>query len=144
MSEQQEATTTIIEPEEVEAALVDCLYRPEEIDGDNVPDGVVAVEGITSKYGFHPERLEGHRTQVAGWLSLLPKQFREEEGGGWSFLNACNQEGGTQWTGLHQRMEQLFCLGMGLGLVECQLPREVWPSLPGGVPYYAIRKPAAS
>lgn len=129
-----------IDPEEVEAALKDCLYRPEEIDGDKIPEGAVLVEGIVSKFGLHPGRLETHRDQVVSWLYLLPKQFREEEGGGWSFLNACNQEDGTQWTGLQQRMDQLFCLGMGLGRVKCQMPREMWKVLPGGVPYYSILK----
>lgn len=130
-----------INPEEVEDALTDCLYKPEEIEDGKVPEGAVVAEGVVAQYGFHPERLASHKEQVIGWLQLLPRQFREDEGGGWSFLNACNLEDGTQWTDLHQRMEQLFCLGVGLGLVKCQLPREIWKALPGGVPYYVILTP---
>ena len=72
------------------------------------------------------------------WLKALPHQFRKNSGGGWSFLNACNQENGVQWTGLHQRMDQLFCLGMGVKLVESLLSRKMWRNLPGGMPYYVI------
>jgi hypothetical protein len=72
-------------------------------------------------------------------LAELPDMFKESGGGGWSFLNACDDRHGNQWTGLHQRMEQLFQLGIGIDKVECQLPREVWPALPGGMPYYIVK-----
>ena len=129
----------IIDPQEVEKVFSDCLYKKEEMEGvDDVPKDAVIVEGIVSKFGFHPGRLEEKRKKVIEWLKALPHQFRKNDGGGWSFLNACEQENGVQWTGLHQRMEQLFCLGMGLGLVECQLPRKMWVVLPGRMPYYVI------
>ena len=35
-------------------------------------------------------------------------------------------------------MEELFCLGIAIGRVECLIPREMWKILPGGVPYYVI------
>ena len=130
----------IIDSQEVEEVFQGCLYKEDEIKGiDGVPADAVIVEGIINKFGFHPGRLEEQRTKVTEWLKALPYQFRKGVGGdGWSFLNACNQENGVQWTGLHENMEQLFCLGMGLGLVECQTSREMWSSLPGGMPYYVI------
>lgn len=103
-----------------------------------MPEGAVIVEGVLRKFGFHPGRLKGQRAKVTEWLKALPHQFRKSGGGGWSFLNACNQENGVQWTGLHERMDQLFCLGLGLKLVVCQMPREMWRALPGGMPYYVI------
>jgi len=139
MTEQTE--DIIIDPQEVEKAFLDCLYKEEEIkniDRDLVLKDAITVEGITHKIGFHPDRLEEKRNMVTEWLNALPHQFHKNSGGGWSFLNACNQENGVQWTGLHQRMEQLFCLGIGLNLVKSQLPREMWEALPGGMPYYAI------
>ena len=137
MSEQ--VTQVQIDPQEVEKAFLDCLYKEAEMEGvSGIPEGTVLVEGIMNKLGFHPQRLESKRSQVTRWLGLLPKQFHKGGGGGWSFLNACDQEDGTQWTGLHQRMDQLFCLGIGLGLVKYQLPREMWGALPGGVPYCEI------
>jgi hypothetical protein len=35
-------------------------------------------------------------------------------------------------------MEQLFQLGIGLGLAKWQLPPEMWGVLPGGMPYVVI------
>ena len=135
-------TTTaeiIINAEEVLEAFIDCLYRESELTGiEGVPGDAILVEGIMAKFGFQPARLEEKRDIVTEWLAALPEAFRKDKGGGWSFLNACNQENGVQWTGLHERMEQLFCLGMGLGLVKCQLRRDLWAVLPGGMPYYAI------
>jgi len=37
-------------------------------------------------------------------------------------------------------MEALFCLGMGIGRIRSLMPRELWKTLPGGMPYYAITK----
>jgi len=129
----------IIDPQEVEKAFLDCFYKEEEIkDVKGTPQGAIFVEGIQYQLSFHPGRLEEKRAMVAEWLKALPHQFRKNNGGGWSFLNACNQENGVQWTGLHQRMDQLFCLGIGLKLVRCQLPREAWRILHGGMPYYVI------
>ena len=128
-----------IDPQEVKKVLMNCLYKKEELEeAGDIPRGAVVVEGITSKFGFHPERLEKHRDEIVKWLKALPHQFCRSSGGGWSFLNACNQENGVQWTGLHKRMEQLFCLGIALGLVKSIMPREKWSSLPGGMPYYVI------
>lgn len=131
----------VIDPQEVEKAFLECLYRPEEVQDlpkGEAPEGAVIVGGIRGKFGFNPDRLEQQRGKVITWLQALPHTFRKSGGGGWSFLNACNQENGVQWTGLHQRMEQLFCLAMGLKLAECQTPREMWQALPGGMPYYVV------
>ncbi len=129
----------IIDQKEVEEAFNDCLYRKEEMKGHgDIPNDAVIVEGVINKFGFHPARLEEKREKVTGWLKALPHQFRRNKGGGCSFLNACNQDNGVQWTGFHQHMEQLFCMGIGLKIVKCQLPREMWGALPGGMPYYVI------
>lgn len=134
-----ETAQLVIDPEQVDGVFIDCLYKSDELEGvEGAPEGAVIVQGIVHMFGFNPERLENKREQVKTWLAALPHEFRKSGGGGWSFLNACNQANGVQWTGLHQRMEQLFALGIGLELAECQLPRELWPSLPGRMPYYVI------
>lgn len=127
-----------IDPEVVEAVFMDCLFRPEEVPDGKPPDDAVIAEGIMHRIGFNRARLESHREEVRDWLALLPNEFRKSDGGGWTFLNACHQSDGTQWTGLHQRMEQLFTLGIGLGLAKWQMPRETWTVLPGGMPFVQI------
>ena len=132
----------MIDSERLSVIFTDCLFRDEEIvDGQPTTEPVV-VEGITLRIGFHKERLESHRTEVRAMLDQLPETFHEETGGGWSFLNACDTRDGEQWTGLHSQMEKLFALGMGLGIVECQMPREMWGILPGGMPYYVVKSAA--
>ncbi len=129
----------LIDSQEVEKVFIYCLYKKEELKGvEDTPEGIVIVEGIQNKVGFHLGRLEEKRAKVIEWLKALPHAFRRNGGGGWSFLNACNQENGVQWTSLHQSMDQLFCLGIGLKLVEYQIPRKMWKELPGGMPYYVI------
>jgi hypothetical protein len=133
------------EEQGIDAAKVDTAFRaslyrePElrDLPEGRPPEDAILVEGITGRYGFHPARLEGQRASVTAWLKALPHTFRKNEGGGWSFLQACYQQDGVQW-GEHRNMEQLFCLGIGLGLAECQVPRELWSALPGGMPYYVL------
>ena len=130
-----------IDPEAVAAAFLDCLFRDDEIVAGVPVLTPVTAEGIGNKVGFHPGRLETHRAQVTAWLTLLPYQFHKSGGGGWSFLNACNDRDGVQWTGFHVRMDQLFTLGIALGLVDWQLPRDMWGMLPGGMPYVVVDLP---
>ena len=129
--------TVVLDAQRVDEIFRDCLFQ----DGEDTTEHVVA-EGIVNRFGFHPERLQSHREEVAALLDELPTEFRSSErggGGGWSFLNACNDRHGNQWTGLHQTMEQLVVLGVALGIVEYPLPREMWGALPGGVPFFIIK-----
>jgi hypothetical protein len=118
----------------------DCLFRPEELPPESgcAPEGALSIRGIAHTYGLHPERLESHRAEVAKMLVQLPDQFMASKGGGRSFLNACQTGDGQQWTGFHAAVEQLFALGIGLGMAAYLLPREMWPALPGGMPYLVI------
>lgn len=97
----------------------------------------IVGRGIMATVFFHKGRLEGARDRVKDMLRQLPSSFDRKLSGGGSFLNGCMDRDGNQW-GEHTHMDFLFSLGMGLGLVTCVFPREVWPALPGGVPYYAI------
>lgn len=130
--------TTHIDPQAVETVFRDCLFKDEEVPDRKPPADAVIVEGVLLKVGFNSQRLESHREEVRAWLALLPMEFHKNGGGGWSFLNACNQSDGTQWTDFHQRMDQLFMLGIGLGLATYLIPREMWDVLPGGVPYVQV------
>ncbi len=123
----------VLSAERVEEIFRDCLFR----DGEDTSNHVVA-EGITRNVGFHPDRLNGHKAEIEQMLDELPDGFKRSGGGGWSFLNACEDKHGNQWTGLHQTMEQLFQLGIAIGKAEYQLPRDMWSTLPGGMPYLII------
>jgi hypothetical protein len=122
----------------VKDIFFDSLYTDKEDPGNGTaPEGAVIVDSIRGPYGFHPERLKSHEAEVREVLSQMPIPFHKDSGGGWSFLNLCQTKNGEQW-GEHENVEQLVCLGIGLGLVSYCMPREFWVSLPGGMPYVMI------
>ena len=120
--------------------MKDCLLTPEEaegVDAENLPDWIAPAQGVLRSFGLHRERLEAHREDVKSMLEQLPDNFRKDGGGGWSFLNLCQRKDGSQWADLHQTMEALVAVGNALGYVEFPAPKEMWPMLPGGMPYIA-------
>lgn len=117
----------------VEVVFRDCLLR----EGEPVEDSETA-DGVLHPAALHRGRLAGHADEVRAMLGELPEPFHAGTGDGWTFLNACEDRHGRQWTGAHLTMEQLFQLGEGLGLVKSLMPRELWDVLPGGMPYYVV------
>lgn len=123
--------------ENVETIFKDCLYRNIEIVvGKPIPEPIT-VEGIVVDVAFHPEKIQVHKEAIIELLMELPATFQRNVGAGWSFLNACETKDRKQW-GEHINVEQLFVLGMAIGKVEYVFPREMWPTLPGGMPYLVI------
>lgn len=123
-------TGPVLTAKRVESAFRQCLAA----------DGAegITTEGIMHTVTFGAAAIEGHRDEIRAMLACLPDQFRRSGGGGWSFLNACTDRDGRQWTGLHMTMEELFLLGMAAGLVTDLMGRDMWPALPGGMPYYVV------
>lgn len=132
----------LIDSERVEDILRDCLYHDFAIADGEVPATAVIAEGILNPFGFYKPRLESHRAEVTTMLQSLPLPFRPASvggGGGWSFLNACQDANDVQWTGLHLVMDHLFVLGIALGIAEWALPRDMWKVFPGGMPYVVVK-----
>ena len=124
----------------VDDVIKDCLFTDEEMKEKGEEDlmkTAVCVEGVVRKFGFSPDKLTLHREDIRDMLSELPQSFMLNEGGGHSFLKACVKEDGTHW-GEHRNMEALFALGEAMGFVQVCIPRELWKSLPGGMPYYVV------
>ena len=116
----------------VNEVFMDCLFR----DGEDTSKAVVA-EGVMQKFGFHPDRLEAHKTEIREMLECLPDDFQPDKGGGTSFLNACMTKEGEQW-GEHSNIEQLLALGIATKQAAMLMPREMWNILPGGMPYIGV------
>jgi len=106
--------------------FMDCLFTDEETK-EGPPKDYVKGEGIMNMFGFHPGRLESHREEIIELLKELPEQFRKDAGGGWSFLNACDDRHGNQWTGLHRDMELLFALGSAIEKANLYVNTEAPP-----------------
>ena len=116
----------------VRKIFIDSLFRENE-DTKNY----VEAEGLLTKIGFHPERLESHRDEVIELLEMLPDTFRKDGGGGWSFIKMPFTKDGEQW-GEHKNADELLMLAVGLGLMQYLTTRDLWPYLPGGMPYVII------
>lgn len=129
----------MIEPIKVHDMFLDCLYRQDELKEGKPIISPIEVEGIRGKFGLHPDRIKKYEAQIIDWLKELPNSFREEIGGGWSFLNGCmTHDEKDIWTGEQRIVDELFCLGIAIGKVAYCAPREMWSAMPGGVPYIKI------
>lgn len=119
--------------ENVQATMTNCLYG--EIEKSQ--DDAIMIDGIANGFVLSKKKVENHKKDIESMLRKMPTQFRRQYGGGWSSLNACMDEHGHHW-GEQIHVEALFVLGMAIKKVECQMPKEMWPILPGGMPYYVI------
>lgn len=116
----------------------DVLLNNDEINEEGTaPKEGIEVEMVdaiaVAGFGFHKQRLENHRKEIKEMLGQLNPRFKD----GLSFLEGCDDKDGVQW-GEHRNMEQLFCLGIGLGYAKYCAPKKMWSILPGGMPYISV------
>lgn len=132
---------TVLSVAAVRSVLDKVLYTDEEArfvaSKGEIPPGAVVIDGVVCKFAFHPKRLEAARPEIRALLAELPEAFHQKHGGGWSFLNGCMAKGEYQW-GEQMNVDELVCLGIGVGLAEFCMPRDMWAIMPGGVPYFVV------
>jgi hypothetical protein len=122
--------------EAVHAVLRDVVFKGDELQDGLIPENGVIVDGLITAYAFHPERVAAAKPQIDALLAELPGGFQQGQGGGWTFLNACDDKDGVHW-GEHRDMEVLICLGIAVGSASWML-KEMCEALPGGVPYVEV------
>jgi hypothetical protein len=125
----------MINSDRVHEIFMDCLFKKDELDEQGSPKvEFVPVMGVTINVGFHRGRLYSYEKEIIEFLEELPKEFRKSSGNeGYSFLYADKDKNGKTWTDLHERMEKLFMLGIGIKKVEF-VDKFLWVLLPGGLP----------
>lgn len=129
-------SNAVLTTKNVEAVFKDCLFR----DNDSSVEPV-RTEGVTFNARFHPERLQAHRQTIHNMLAELPEKFKQSNGvGGDSFLNTYKDKDGNNWASLHLTQGMLVQLGLAIGEIEYPMPRDVWPVLPGGLPYIMVKQ----
>ncbi|MGN0309032.1 MAG: hypothetical protein ACI4C3_00350 [Bacteroides sp.] len=96
------------------------------------------VRGMKLNVCFNREKIEFFKDDIKDMLLQLPKKFMQSEQKGWSSLNACMNRNGNQWTGSHQDVDALVCLGIAAGLADFLLPRDWWYLFPDGMPYFVV------
>jgi len=127
-------TEIVLTPAVVDRLMGHCLY------GEGRPaDGAILVQGIVRNFGFDRDRIAESLPEIERLIGELPPPFLMSEGGGWSFLNLCQDRHDQQWTGSHATMEALCCLAIAAERAAWLLPREMWGLLPGSMPYVGFQ-----
>lgn len=125
-------TDRVLTPDRVEE-LLNLVLAGDENTG-------IRWNGVVNDYQLDPEKAEAHRGEIQAMLGELDDTFMDDGGGGWSFLNLCQDRHDYLWTGLHWTCEKLLALGAALDLVSFSLPREFWNVLPKSMPYVTIKR----
>lgn len=118
----------------VESIFIDCLFNEGEDTGNHID-----AYGVKLMVGFNPVMIEKHKPEIEAMLKELPDEFKQTIGGGSSFLVACLNNKDEQWADSHTSIDQLLCLGIATQLVDFNAPRNLWRSLPGGMPYFFLK-----
>lgn len=127
----------ILYSERVQKIFTACLHSNVDI-YDGMAHIPVTVDGVLGSVILDQGKLTTYTEEIIAMLNELPREFHDSIGGGWSFLQACNDKNGIQWTGLHMDMDKLFILGIAINKVKYILPKELWNVLPGGMPFLVI------
>ena len=126
----------------VNTIFAQCLLAQEPLEESEPPASPpphhTLVDGILHRFLFDTHALELHLEDIGAMLTQLPDQFHADSGGGWSFINSCDNKYGGQWADYHSTMEKLWCLGIAVGKARYSMPRDLWPSLYAGMPYLAV------
>ena len=124
----------LINPNRIHEIFLDCLFK----EGEDHSQ-YISASGLTISVDFHPERIEKYSDEIHNILLNLPKEFQEDEGGGYTFLNMVLDKENNHCME-QSTAQELLLLSMGSGWADNLLPREVWSALPGGVPYIIVYK----
>lgn len=140
---EENKTPTALSVENVDRIFTDCLFRShaeydEYVKNQGVVIKVQSVQNPKVTVCFQYERLESHREEIKEMVLQLPDGFHKNKGGGWSFLNLCQDRNGDLWTGFQTEQEKLALLGMATHVLMPLLSIEESHILPGGMPYFRV------
>ena len=58
--------------ENVDKVMKECLFKDDEIEDQNPPEGAIVIKGIVRTFGFHPGRIKEAKPAIASMLRYLP------------------------------------------------------------------------
>ena len=121
----------ILTVEAVRSLIDHCLFKPAE---DRT--GAINVEGITTDYSFHRDRIQESTAKIAELIAELPDQFRQSVGSGsW---RAHTDRHGQQWAILHLDIEALLCLAVAAKKGKWLAPSSRSDDGFAAVPYFVV------
>lgn len=99
----------------------------------------VYAAGVLYDVNFFAPHLEANKENIESMIDQLPDGFKQDTGGGNSFLNMCLDKNDNMWTGEHVVVERLLLLGIAINRMGFNAPKPMWKVLPGGMPYVFIK-----
>ena len=134
MNKKNKVSPMKLTPENVQHVLTTCLYvRP--MSKAILEHEPLIVEGYVHRFEFDRHMLNKERKHIEEMLAELPEEFKR----GNSFMEMYHKRNGEQWTGVMKPMEDLMALGIAVGKISYMQPRDIWWSLPGGMPNLIIK-----
>lgn len=130
-----------ISAERIREIVVNSLLSENELDdvksGKKDYVGIVAISISGKSLVFIKDKIMKFKDEVKAYLNLLPDEFKDEKGGGYTFLNSVVDKNGNQWGG-QASADELFCLGTALGLSKYIGSGLMLMAFPGHVPYVTV------
>lgn len=129
--------------ERVHALLKKCLINDEALanaaDANPalVADKVVIADAVVHKLALSTAAIAENREEIRSLLNEMDRDFHADGGGGMSMMRMPMDKNGAQW-GEQRDAAFLTALGIAAGMARYTMPRDFWPSLPGGMPYVTI------
>jgi len=101
-------------------------------------ENILNVKSVNFNIKFDLEKILKNTNDINSMINELPNNFKENIGGGWSFLNIIINNKGEIWTSEHIIADKLVSLGLATNKLSFLLEKDVWKILPGGMPYIII------
>lgn len=120
--------------EKIRDIIRSSFFTDEEVNSGMTKDAIL-VDGVTTKFGFHPARIQERKEDILRILrDVVSDDFIEGKGDGSSFMTLVIDKDGNHW-GEHSDVQSLVCLAIAAGYAKYTLPRAMWGMLPGAMPY---------
>ena len=147
----------------VEAMTKGSLYGKTEkkvLNVEDLPPDAIAAHGLINIFVYSKDKLQRYKEDYLKLMDYVlgdeflvkdarfdplgpppPDSSNLAHGCGHSFLMLpfIKSDPNRQW-GEHYNAEVFFCLGLGLGLAQYTFARNMWSTLPAGMPYVAFSK----
>lgn len=136
-----------LKPQTVQALCGFCLFSQSQI---NEPsnENAIAIIGEGKKMGLCAAKIARIKNVLTTLLFQLPTEYFDlafkdlkGAGGGFVFVNLCNNYEGNLWTGMQAIMDDLLILGQAAGRVKNLTKSDISDCMPN---YYIILKKPAS
>lgn len=102
-------------------------------DLDDPNEDKIVIDGITAIFNFSMKRITEMRQLILSFIKELPLNF--EEGASYHMMHTSKWEEELPWTDKDLDCEALLVLGLAIGAMKFSHSRELWPTLPDGVPW---------